>query len=107
MKVSRDQNEPEIIAALVAAGCLVQPLAQAMGAGVPDLLVATPRVVLIGGRVGRLLWLCEVKNGALDPNKRRLNPEQSAWHAAWSGAPVYRCESVKAALDALADVVAM
>lgn len=48
-----DRNQPEIVAALAAAGCCVQSLA-ALGCGVPDLLVWSP--------FSQELHLIEIKN---------------------------------------------
>ena len=72
-----DSNQPEIVAALRAAGASVQPL-HAVGEGVPDLLVG------IRGKT----CLLEVKDGAKPPSARRLTPAQIEWHAAWRGSPV-------------------
>lgn len=70
----RDANEPEIIAALEAAGCTVDQLPG--GSGRPDLLVGDPQT--------RLPLLMEVKM----PLKATLNPLQKKYHA-WSGAKIY------------------
>jgi hypothetical protein len=67
-------NHTEIVDCLVALGCLVQSLA-AVGRGVPDLLVCTPR--------GRLLLL-EVKDGRKPPSKRTRTAQQVLWHARWA-----------------------
>lgn len=91
---SRDANEPEVIKALVAVGCLVQQITQ--GDGVPDLIVCTPR--------GRLL-LIEVKDGAKPPSGRKFKPAQVTWHAIWAPrAPVFVCLSPADALAAVAQV---
>jgi len=91
---SRDANEPEVIKALVAVGCLVQQITQ--GDGVPDLLVCTPR--------GRLL-LVEVKDGAKPPSRQRLTAEQVVWHGVWAPrASVFVCLSPADALAAVAQV---
>lgn len=46
-----------------------------MGRGVPDLLV--------GFRGANLLL--EIKDGAKQPSKRQLTPDEAAWHAKWRG----------------------
>ena len=69
-----DANQPQIVAALRAAGASVQPL-HAVGRGVPDLLVAHRGVN----------YLLEVKDGAKPPSARKLTETQVEWHAAWRG----------------------
>ena len=69
-----DRNQPEIVAALIAAGCSVHSLA-AVGSGMPDLLV---------GRQGAN-FLLEVKDSAKPPSARKLTPDQVEWHAAYRG----------------------
>ena len=69
-----DGNHAELVQALRQAGCTVQSLA-ALGEGTPDLLV---------GADGRNLLL-EVKNGSKAPSKRRLTPDEAAWHGQWRG----------------------
>jgi hypothetical protein len=69
-----DANQGAIVEALRAAGYSVQSLA-AVGGGVPDLLVGVRGVNL----------LLEVKDGSKRPSRRRLNPAQERWHAAWRG----------------------
>ena len=85
----RDANEPEIIAALRAVGCLVQPLS---APGVPDLLVWSPWYGLM---------LLEVKDGSKPPSARKLTPEQVAWHTQWREAEILVVSSVVDALDAV------
>lgn len=72
-----DENQAEIVAALRAAGASVQVLS-AVGQGCPDLLVG------FGGE--NLLF--EVKNKSLPPSRRRLTPDEAAWHASWEGVVV-------------------
>tara|TARA_R100001082_G_C4333760_1_gene146890 strand:- start:233 stop:529 length:297 start_codon:yes stop_codon:yes gene_type:complete len=69
-----DGNQNEIVAALRAAGATVQSLA-AVGHGCPDLLVGINGASL----------LMEVKDGSLTPSRRRLTPDEAAWHASWKG----------------------
>lgn len=70
----RDNNEPEIVAALEAVGCVVHRLSQA---GIPDLLV---------GRNG-VNYLLEVKE-----KRGQLTDEQEEFFEAWNGnAYVVRC----------------
>lgn len=83
----RDNNERDIINALVAAGCLVQSLSQ--GSGVPDLLVGVPS--------GRLV-LVEVKDGRKIPSARRLTDDEIAWHNKWAQFPVFVVSTVDEAL---------
>lgn len=84
-----DDNQPEIVAALRAAGYSVQSIA-AVGKGCPDLLV---------GCRGKNL-LMEVKDGSKPPSKRKLTPDEQTWHAAWRG-QVCVVESVDDALAAV------
>jgi len=69
-----DANQPDIVKALLDAGCSVHSLA-AVGKGMPDLLV---------GRCGAN-FLLEVKDGAKPPSERKLTPDQVEWHAAFRG----------------------
>jgi ribosome maturation factor RimP len=73
-----DANQAEIVAALRAAGCSVQSLAE-VGHGVPDLLVA---------RAGQN-WLLEVKSPG-----GKLTADEAKWLEAWRGktAIVYSIE---------------
>jgi hypothetical protein len=86
----RDANEPGIISALRAVGCLVQPLS---GPGVPDLLVWSPW--------RRGLMLLEVKDGGKVPSARELTEAQRAWHGEWSQAPVEIVNGIDDALVAV------
>jgi Holliday junction resolvase len=63
----RDENEPEIVAALELAGAKVERLS---GKGIPDLLV--------GYRLRN--FLIEVKEG-----KKKLTEDQCDWHLRWTG----------------------
>ena len=67
LNAKRDDNEPDIIRALEAAGVLVEAL---NGTGTPDLLIGTPD--------GRLM-LFEVKA----PRTGRLTDVQTRWHRKW------------------------
>lgn len=69
-----DDNQGEIVAALRRVGCSVQSLA-GVGRGFPDLAV---------GFRGRNFFL-EVKDGSKPPRKRRLTPDEEAFHAQWRG----------------------
>lgn len=87
----RDKNEPGIVKALVAVGCVVQPL---NGTGVPDLLV---------GFAGRT-FLFEVKgplNSKGKPGSHVLTPDQETWFAAWQGKPPIIVRSPEDALAAI------
>lgn len=76
-----DANQPAIIDALRRVGCSVQSLA-AVGDGVPDLLVWSPRVGLL---------LIEVKNPEEHSGEvrrhpwRALTPDQVTFHRLWRG----------------------
>ena len=82
-----DANQPEIVAALRAAGVTVQPL-HTVGSGCPDLLCGFRGVNVI----------LEVKDGSLPPSARKLTPDQVQWHADWKG----QCAVVTSAEEALA-----
>lgn len=84
-----DANQPQIVAALVAAGCSVKSLAM-VGDGFPDLIV------------GRQGWnyLLEVKDGTLSPSKRTLTEDETEFHASWRG-HVVTVNSVAEALEAV------
>ena len=84
-----DANQPEIVAALRAAGCSVASAA-ALGGGFPDLVV---------GRGGRT-FLLEVKDPAKDVTHRALTPAQRTWHDSWRGHVVV-VETVEQALAAV------
>lgn len=87
MKARRvDDNQASIVAALRKAGCSVQVLSS-VGNGVPDILV---------GMVGSN-YLMEIKDGSKSPSRRKLTPDEEAWHAAWRGSVVV-VESVPQAL---------
>lgn len=81
-----DANQRELVSALRALGCSVQPL-HAVGGGVPDLLVG----------VRGENFLIEVKDGSKPPSERRLTPAQTEWHASWRGS-VAVLDSVDAVL---------
>lgn len=81
-----DRNQAEIVAALRAIGCSVQPL-HGVGHGCPDLLVA---------KHGRNVCI-EVKDGNRPPSERQLTDDQIDWHASWKG-PVFIVSNVEEAL---------
>lgn len=81
-----DDNQREIVEELRRVGCSVWSLA-GVGKGFPDLAV---------GVRGRNLFL-EVKDGSKPPCKRRLTPDEEAFHASWRG-HVAVVESVEDAL---------
>jgi hypothetical protein len=85
-----DRNQPEIVAALRAAGCSVQTLHR-VGQGCPDLLVGTSRRNL----------LIEVKAKAQSWAKA-LTPDQIDWHINWRG-QVAVVNSVEEALALVAE----
>ena len=69
-----DENQGQIVAALLRAGCSVQSLA-AVGKGCPDLLV---------GYAGHN-FLIEVKNLSKPKADQQLTPDQEDWHNDWQG----------------------
>lgn len=85
-----DANHTAIVAELRARGASVQSLA-AVGYGCPDILCG------IAGRT----YLCEIKDGSKPPSKRKLTPDQEAWHQAWRGGPVLLLTSVEDAARAV------
>lgn len=75
MRAARiDRNQPEIVAALRAAGATVEPL-HTVGDGCPDLLVGFRRAN----------HLLEVKDGSKPPSARELTAPQIRWHIEWRG----------------------
>ena len=91
MKYARraDGNQPEIVAALRAAGAVVQPL-HTVGQGVPDLLVA----------FRNRTFVMEIKDPSKPKSDRKLTPAQEKWHAMWIGEK-HVVETVEQALAAL------
>ena len=71
----RDENEPEVVAYLVAAGCSVERLS---ASGVPDLLV---------GYHGRNHLVEVIGPGKAKNHRARkgLTPAQVEWHGEWRG----------------------
>ncbi len=86
-----DANQPDIVAALRAAGATVCSLAGAAD-GMPDLMV---------GASGKTA-LIEVKDGSRCPSERRLTPDQRKWHAEWQGGTLAVVCDVESALRVLA-----
>lgn len=91
MKYARraDGNQPEIVAALRAAGAVVQPL-HTVGQGVPDLLVA----------FRNRTFVMEIKDPSKPKSDRKLTPAQQKWHDMWIGEK-HVVETVEQALAAL------
>ena len=85
-----DKSQEEIVLALRAMGASCQTLAS-LGSGVPDLLV--------GFRGTNTLL--EIKTGENVPSKKKLTPDEAAWHKAWRGAAVKVVESVEEAVFAV------
>ncbi len=81
-----DNNQPEIVEALRAAGCTIQSLAS-VGAGCPDILA---------GRAGQT-YLLEIKSSP----SARLTCFERLWHANWTGRPVAVVSSIEEALHAV------
>lgn len=86
-----DANQADIVQALRAVGCTVQPL-HAVGQGVPDLLVGVPWT--------RSNLLLEIKDGAKAPSKQKKTDAQVIWHDAWRG-QVAVVRNVQEALEAV------
>lgn len=87
-----DDNHSEIVDALRDAGCWVLDLS-AVGNGCPDLLVHGPVHA----------WhfvMLEIKDGSKSPSRRKLTPDQIAFHAGCRG-PVVVVKSVAEALEAV------
>ena len=63
-----------------------------VGSGCPDLLVGYQSESL-----GRVNVLMELKDGSLPPSRKRLTPDEAAWHASWQGS-VLVIEDVASAL---------
>lgn len=78
-----DANQPEIVAALRAAGYWVQSLA-AVGHGFPDLIAC---------KKSGAIMLMEVKMPG-----ERLTPDERNWHELFPG-PVYVVTSIERALE--------
>jgi hypothetical protein len=85
-----DANQPEIVAALRAAGCPVHVLSD-VGGGLPDLLVGNHGV----------LYLLEVKDGDKPPSKRKLTEAEQKFFDDWHGYPVVKIENIYQALKAV------
>jgi len=84
-----DDNQPDVVEGLRAAGCRVQ-ITSALGQGFPDLLVGAP-----WGE----LFLVEVKDPAQPPSKQRLTLDEAEWHRRWSRYPVLVATSAGQALQ--------
>lgn len=72
----RDANHAAVRQVLRDIGCSVLDLGN-VGAGCPDLLVATPR--------GDRTFLLEVKDGDKPPSARKLTAQQRDFAASWKG----------------------
>lgn len=85
-----DHSQPDIVAALRAAGCTVLSLAP-LGKGAPDLAVGT----------GGFTYLMECKS----PQYKKAHPERIAeqreWAKRWQGGPVLFVSTPGEALSAL------
>lgn len=84
-----DANQTAITDALRKMGATVLHLHQ-LGAGCPDILAGYKGVNI----------LVEIKDGNKPPSKRRLTPDEQAWHATWRG-QVAIVESVEDAVRLL------
>ena len=88
-KARTDANQKAIVTALRRIGASVA-VTSGIGNGFPDIVV---------GYRGRN-YLIEIKDGDKPPSKRKLTPDEAAWHEAWRG-EVMVVESVDDALAAL------
>ena len=70
-----DDNQPDIVKALRAAGCSVEPRLARVGGGAPDILV---------GHKG-VNYTLEVKDGSKPPSARKLTADEVKWHREWRG----------------------
>lgn len=95
----RDANEPEIIAALKAAGCSVQQLS---GKGIPDLLVGMTEYYELTCPDGTVNFDRRIVNLLMEVKapKAKLTEDQATWHSEWRGQVVI----VRSIEDALAAV---
>lgn len=84
-----DDNQPNVVEALRAAGCRVH-ITSMLGQGFPDLLVGAP-----WGE----LFLVEVKDPSQPPSKQRLTLDESEWHRLWRRFPVLVATSAAQALE--------
>lgn len=78
-----DDNQPEVVKALRAAGVKVDPRLSRIGSGMLDLLCGYHGVFSI----------VEVKDGSKPPSERRLTEAEADWIKEWTGFPVYVVES--------------
>jgi soluble P-type ATPase len=85
-----DVNQPAIVKALRQMGARVQVLSM-VGKGFPDLLV------LHRGK----LALCELKDGSKSPSRRKLTPDEQAWHEEWQEAPLFVVATIDEAVAML------
>jgi len=78
-----DVTQPAIVQTFRQMGARVQVLSF-VGKGFPDLLICYRGT----------LALVEVKDGDKSASRRRLTPDEQAWHDEWEGAPLYIIASV-------------
>lgn len=81
-----DANQPAIVEAFRRLGARVQVLSN-VGKGFPDLLI------LVRGR----LALVEIKDGEKSASRRKLTPDEQAWHEEWQEAPVFIVSTIEEA----------
>lgn len=86
-----DDNQAQIVDCLRRCGCRVEILSR-IGGGCPDLLVGTPRGLLI---------LIEIKDGAKSKSAQKLRDSQREWHAEWRRFPIFTVSTVHEAVDAV------
>jgi hypothetical protein len=75
-----DANQKQIVEALRKAGYTVEVTSQ-VGKGFPDIIVGG--IHKATGK--RANWLLEIKDGSQPPSKRKLTPDETAWHEKWRG----------------------
>lgn len=84
MKAARtDSNQKDIVAALRKCGAKVY-VSSSFGKGFPDLIVGYQGV----------LCLLEIKDGDKPPSAQKLTKDQVAFHAEWTGLPLYVVNSI-------------
>lgn len=81
-----DANQAAIVQAFRQLGARVQVLSH-VGKGFPDLLIC------VRGK----LALIEIKDGDKSASRRKLTPDEQAWHAEWQDAPLFIVASVEEA----------
>jgi Holliday junction resolvase len=97
----RDENEPEIIAALEARGIDVTPIQGRGKKEPPDLLCGFAGLTVLI-EVKRDYDYATTKRGKpyVEHVRGKLTPDQTKWHREWKGQPVVIARTVQEALAA-------